>query len=99
MIIRYTGLKPRKVVNIAGKEYVFEPTYEFNEVFDLVQIKWLLHPERAGLFVVEKTSDRTPSASQPELSQPKEQTSRKEPEKKPSNSKTKKRGSKPKKKR
>jgi len=72
MIIRYTGPKPRKVVNIAGVEYVFAPTHEFNEVFDLVQIKWLLHPERAGLFEVVKTMDKTPSASQPRLSQPRE---------------------------
>lgn len=78
MIIKYTGLKPRKIVSIFGAEYTFEPTHEFNEVFDLSAIKWLLHPERAGLFVVVKTTDKTPSATQSHLSQPKEEEPPKE---------------------
>jgi hypothetical protein len=67
MEIKYLGQKPRKVVTIAGKEYVFSPMCMFNEVFDLNEIKWLLHPDRAGLFEVVSTTDLTPSASMPNL--------------------------------
>jgi hypothetical protein len=61
------GNKRPKVVNVAGKDFIFNPTCEFNPIFDQVIIKWLLAPERAGLFVVEDVEDKTPSKLQPEM--------------------------------
>jgi len=69
MKIRYCGSKPIKIVNVAGKNFTFDPIAEFNEIFDLPIIKWLLDPERQGLFVVEETKDPTPSKMHPEMTQ------------------------------
>lgn len=74
MKIRYAGPKPIKLVNVAGKDFTFDPLCEFNEIFDLEIIKWLLHPDRAGLFVVEETKDPTPSQMHPETTQVKAET-------------------------
>lgn len=72
MLIRYTGPKPVKKVEVAGKWYTFEPACEFNEVFDLPVIEWLLHPDRKGLFVVDKETlpDKTPSHLHGEITSP-----------------------------
>ena len=52
MRIRYTGPKPEKRVSFSnknhGQPYVFTPECDIE---DLEVIKWLLHPDRMGLFV------------------------------------------------
>lgn len=80
MIIRYAGSKPKKVVNYSGKEITFAPCAEFNEVFDLPLIKWLLNPDKLGLFVVEENKDSSPSVTHPELTPQKEEAAATEPE-------------------
>lgn len=67
MIIKYTGDKPVKMVEVGGKHFKFDPVCQFNEIFDLPIIEWLLHPDRAGLFVVSDIKDKTPSVSHPEM--------------------------------
>lgn len=51
MLIRYTGPKPQKTVTWFGRQFVFDPTRELPELEHADLIKWLLHPDRAGLFV------------------------------------------------
>uniref|UniRef100_A0A6M3L6I5 Uncharacterized protein n=1 Tax=viral metagenome TaxID=1070528 RepID=A0A6M3L6I5_9ZZZZ len=47
MLIKYTGTKDKKVVEYAYKQFEFTPALE---VKDEGLIKFLLHPERKGLF-------------------------------------------------
>ena len=67
MRIRYTGTKPVKKVDFNLNIYVFNPTCDFNELLDMDITKWLLHPDRAGLFVVDDIADKTPSQDHPEM--------------------------------
>ena len=69
MKIRYTGTKPAKRVTIGLREYIFDPYCEFNEVFDINEVKWLLHTDRQGLFEVAEVYDETPSHIHPEATE------------------------------
>ena len=51
MLIRYTGMKPIKRIEYGSKTFIFEPTCE---VTDAESLKFLLHPSRRDLFVIEK---------------------------------------------
>lgn len=66
MKIKYTGPKPVKKVTVGTKELTFDPCCELNPVFDIDTINWLLHKDRAGLFIVAEVEDKTPSVEHPE---------------------------------
>lgn len=67
MKIRYMGTRLQKKVNVAGRDLLFNPTCELNPIFDIEIIKWLLHRDRQGLFVVIEVEDKIPSVTQPEM--------------------------------
>lgn len=56
MLIRYTGEKPKKVLELNRKVYEFSPVCE---VEDKEALKFLLSNEREGLFEVVKESPAT----------------------------------------
>ncbi len=66
MLIKYLGPKKEKKVTVGTKELLFNPCCELNPVFDIDIINWLLHRDRAGLFVVADVEDKTPSVEHPE---------------------------------
>lgn len=66
MKLKYTGPKPKKLVTVGTKELIFNPYCELNPIFDIEIINWLLHKDRAGLFVVDDVEDKTPSVEHPE---------------------------------
>ena len=59
MLIKYTGLKPSKTLEIntaafGTKRYIFAPALEVNELTDSELVAFCLSPDRKGLFAVEE---------------------------------------------
>ena len=66
MLIKYTGEKPKKTLQLNHKTYEFIPTCE---VVDKEALKFLLNDERIGLF--EEVKSPPPSMPAPEIASPK----------------------------
>ena len=65
MLLKYTGPKSVKAVQYNGKEFLFIPECE---VDDMNTIKHLLHPDMKGLF--ERVVEPTPSKEKQETKEP-----------------------------